>query len=123
MRVRNVISSNAMIVGYINAGDMDSARCIFDKMPEKNAVSWTTMLVGYTKNAFIDLARVIFYSMPERNLVSWTAMITGYTQNGRPNEALSLFRRIETARMRPDAVTMTSVISASGHLRYNCDFT
>ncbi|KAF5194158.1 Pentatricopeptide repeat-containing protein [Thalictrum thalictroides] len=116
MPVRNVISWNAMIVGYVNAGDMDSARGIFDKMPEKNTVSWTTMLVGYTKNAILDMARVVFDSMPERNLVSWTAMITGYAQNGRPNEALSLFRRMETARMRPDAVTMTSVISASGQL-------
>ncbi|KAF8408336.1 hypothetical protein HHK36_007485 [Tetracentron sinense] len=116
MPARNVISWNAMIVGYVNAGDLDSARSIFDKMPERNIVSWTTMLIGYTKNGIIDLARVLFDAMPDRNLVSWTAMITGYAQNGRPNEALALFRRMEKAPVKPDAVTMTSVISASAQL-------
>ncbi|OVA20561.1 Pentatricopeptide repeat [Macleaya cordata] len=72
-------------------------------------------------NALIDMygkysARVLFDSMPERNLVSWTAMITGYAQNGRPNEALELFRGMEKARIKPDAVTMTGVISASAQL-------
>ncbi|PIA64491.1 hypothetical protein AQUCO_00100164v1 [Aquilegia coerulea] len=111
MSQRDVVSYNALLGAHARI-----ARGIFDKMPEKNAVSWVTMLVGYMKNGFIDLARVIFDSMPERNLISWTAMITGYAQNGRPNEALSLFRRMETEQMRPDAFTMTSVISASGQL-------
>ncbi|KAF9603094.1 hypothetical protein IFM89_033819 [Coptis chinensis] len=43
-------------------------------------------------------------------------MITGYAQNGRPNEALMLFRRMEEVGVKPDAVTMTSVISASAQL-------
>ncbi|KAF6149569.1 hypothetical protein GIB67_003717 [Kingdonia uniflora] len=113
MEVRNVISWNAMIVGYINGGDLDEARGVFDVMPERNLVSWMTMLVGYTKNGFVDLARVLFDSMPEKNLVSWTAMITGYAQNRRPNEALGLFRGMP---IKPDAVTMTSVISAASQL-------
>ncbi|XP_010263384.1 PREDICTED: putative pentatricopeptide repeat-containing protein At5g37570 [Nelumbo nucifera] len=116
MPERNVISWNAMIVGYINAGDLDSARRVFDEMPERNVVSWTTMLVGYTKNSLVKSARILFDAMPERNLVSWTAMITGYAQNGQPSEALALFCRMERARMKPDAVTMTGVISASAQL-------
>lgn len=116
MPVRNVISWNAMIVGYVNGSDLDSARWIFDSMPERNVVSWTTMIVGYTKGGNMDVARILFEAMPERNLVSWTAMITGYAQNGQPSEALSLFRRMEMVRVKPDAVTMTGVISASAQL-------
>ncbi|MCL7038860.1 hypothetical protein MKW94_000476 [Papaver nudicaule] len=116
MPVRNVISFNGMIVGYVNSGDLDSARRVFDRMPEKNVVSWTTMLVGYAKNGFVDSARFLFDTMPERNLFAWTAMINGYAQNGRPSEALELFRRMEKARIKPVAVTMTGVISASAQL-------
>ncbi|XP_058092704.1 putative pentatricopeptide repeat-containing protein At5g37570 [Magnolia sinica] len=116
MPARNVISWNAMIVGYVNGGDLDSARGVFDEMPERNVVSWTTMIVGYTKSGSVDVAKLLFDAMPERNLISWTAMITGYAQNGRPTEALELFRRMEMARMKPDAITMTGVISASAQL-------
>ncbi|KAK9117363.1 hypothetical protein Sjap_016310 [Stephania japonica] len=116
MPERNVISWNAMLVGYVNGGELEFARYVFDRMPERNVVSWTTMLVGYTKNGWLELGRVVFDSMPERNLVSWTAMITGYAQNGRPGEALKLFRKMEELGMKPDAVTMTSVISATAQL-------
>ncbi|KAL5717986.1 hypothetical protein ACHQM5_010932 [Ranunculus cassubicifolius] len=116
MPVRNVISWNGMIVGYVNAGELNLARGVFDRMPQRNVVSWTTILVGYTKNGYMDLAEGIFSSMPERNLISWTAMITGYAQNGHPKEALCLFRKMETIGIKPDAVTMTSVMSAIGQL-------
>ncbi|KAJ4966788.1 hypothetical protein NE237_018637 [Protea cynaroides] len=116
MPVSNVISWNAMIVGYVNGSDLDSARAVFDRMPERNVVSWTTMLVGYTKHGLVGSARDLFDAMPQRNLISWTAMITGYAQNGQPGEALALFHRMEEARIKPDAATMTSVISACAQL-------
>ncbi|GAB4860593.1 hypothetical protein Ancab_035754 [Ancistrocladus abbreviatus] len=116
MSMRNVISWNAMIVGYVNGGDLNSARAIFDEMPERDAVSWTTMLIGYTRNGQVDLARVLFNSMPEKTLVCWTAMISAYTQNDRPTEALALFHKMERARVKADAFTMTAVISALAQL-------
>ncbi|KAG6683783.1 hypothetical protein I3842_12G031800 [Carya illinoinensis] len=116
MPVRNVISWNAMIVGYVNSGDLGSARAIFDRMPQRNSVSWAAMLVGYTKNGLIDAAKSLFDEMPEKSLFCWTAMISGCAQNGRPSEALELFRRMEKAHVRPDAYTITAVISASAQL-------
>ncbi|KAM1340000.1 hypothetical protein ACFX2H_038456 [Malus domestica] len=113
---KNVISWNAMVVGYVNSGDLVSARAVFDRMPDRNAVYWTTMLVGYTKSGFMDKAKTLFDEMPERGLICWKAMISGYSQNGRPSEALSLFRRMEKARVKPDAFTMTAVISALAQL-------
>ncbi|KAM2075965.1 hypothetical protein ACFX1T_038769 [Malus domestica] len=113
---KNVISWNAMVVGYVNSGDLVSARAVFDRMPDRNAVYWTTMLVGYTKSGFMDKAKALFDEMPERGLICWKAMISGYSQNGRPSEALSLFRRMERARVKPDAFTMTAVISALAQL-------
>ncbi|KAG9446616.1 hypothetical protein H6P81_012744 [Aristolochia fimbriata] len=117
MQERNVISYNAMIVGYVNSGDLNSARDVFDGMPFRNVVSWTTMIVGYTKNGLVDVARRLFDEMRERNLITWTAMITGYSQNGQPSEALALFDRMVTSTgIRPDAATMTGVISAIAQL-------
>ncbi|KAL6182531.1 hypothetical protein ACLB2K_043950 [Fragaria x ananassa] len=116
MQGRNAISWNAMIVGYVNSGDVVSARDVFDRMPERDGVSWTTMLVGYTKNGFMDRARGLFEEMRERSLICWTAMISGYSQSGRASEALSVFWRMEKSGVKPDEFTMTAVISALAQL-------
>ncbi|TQD72758.1 hypothetical protein C1H46_041677 [Malus baccata] len=113
---KSVISWNAMVLGYVNSGDLVSARAVYDRMPDRNAVSWTTMLMGYTKSGFMDKAKALFDEMPERGLICWTAIISGYSQNGRPSEALSFFRRMEKARVKPDAFTMKAVISALAQL-------
>ncbi|CAN6476188.1 unnamed protein product [Victoria cruziana] len=116
MPVRNVISWNAMIVGYVRSENLSAAAEVFDAMPERNVVSWTTMVVGYTKCAWMETAYHLFERMPQRNLISWTAMITGYTQNGQPREALKMFRRMRGSDVKPDVVTMTSVIAACAQL-------
>ncbi|KAL9228387.1 hypothetical protein vseg_003976 [Gypsophila vaccaria] len=116
MPVRNLISWNAMVVGYVNSGDLSSARAVFDTMFERDAVTWTTILVGYTKKGMMDLARTIFDDMPDKTLVCWTAMISGFAQNRRANDALMYFRRMQETRVKPDALTMTAVISALAQL-------
>ncbi|KAL5225591.1 hypothetical protein ABZP36_012230 [Zizania latifolia] len=45
---RNVVSWNSMIMCYIRASDVCSARALFDEMPDKDLVSWNTMISGYT---------------------------------------------------------------------------
>lgn len=42
-------------------------------------------------------------------------MIAGYAQNGHGNEALTLFYQMPLADMKPNAVTMTSVLQACAH--------
>ncbi|XP_031489966.1 pentatricopeptide repeat-containing protein At3g29230-like [Nymphaea colorata] len=116
MPVRNVISWNAMIVGYVRCENFSAAAEAFDAMPERNIVSWTTMVVGCTKCGQMETGRRLFERMPQRNLISWTAMITGYAQNGQPKEALKMFHRMRDSNVKPDAVTMTSVITACAQL-------
>ncbi|KAK9726689.1 hypothetical protein RND81_05G230700 [Saponaria officinalis] len=113
---KNLISWNAMVVGYVNNGHLNSARTIFDTMPERNIVTWTTLLVGYTKKGLMDFAKNIFNEMPEKTLVCWTAMISGFAQNKRPNDALTYFYQMQETRVKPDALTMTAVISALAQL-------
>uniref|UniRef100_A0A2P2IIQ4 Uncharacterized protein MANES_14G081300 n=1 Tax=Rhizophora mucronata TaxID=61149 RepID=A0A2P2IIQ4_RHIMU len=50
MSVRNVVSWNSLLAGYMRSGNVNGARRIFDEMMERNVVSWTTMIVGYARN-------------------------------------------------------------------------
>ncbi|PON82667.1 DYW domain containing protein [Trema orientale] len=101
---------------YARAGDVWSAQHLFDTMPEKSLVSLTAMLTCYAKHGKLDEARLLFDVMPERDVVCWNVMIDGYTQHGMPNEALLLFRKMLRAKVKPNEVTVLSLVSACGQL-------
>ncbi|XP_049934699.1 pentatricopeptide repeat-containing protein At3g29230 [Nymphaea colorata] len=109
---RDIVSWNTMIDGYVRCGDMESAYKLFSKMPERNVVSWSTMLSGYCKAGDLDMARLLFDKMPRRTLVPWTIMIAGYAQKGDVAAASLLYEDMEMARLEPDEVAATTILSA-----------
>ncbi|KAE8679955.1 NAC domain-containing protein 7-like [Hibiscus syriacus] len=59
----------------------------------------------------------VFDEMPVRDLVSWSSMISCFANNNLGYEALGLFQEMQLARnLKPDEVTMLSVISAVSSL-------
>jgi pentatricopeptide repeat protein len=49
--VRDLVSWNSMVAGYVGCGDMVLAQSMFDEMPQRDAFSWATMIDGYGKQA------------------------------------------------------------------------
>jgi pentatricopeptide repeat protein len=90
----NLFVGSSLIDVYVKCKNVEKARKVFDKMPERNVVSWTAMLAGYAHNGRVDDALKLFREMPEKNAVSWNAMIAGFTQNGFVEEALKLFQEM-----------------------------
>ncbi|XP_042498984.1 pentatricopeptide repeat-containing protein At4g21065-like [Macadamia integrifolia] len=64
----------------------------------------------------IEFARKVFDDMPKLNPVTWSAMIGGYARLGLSTDAVGLFRRMQIDGVRPDEVTMVSVLSACADL-------
>lgn len=60
----------------------------------------------------IEFARILFEEMPKCDSVSWSAMIGGYAKLGMSIEAVQLFREMQISGVRPDEITMVSVLSA-----------
>eukprot|EP01018_Ginkgo_biloba_P034075 Gb_04450 [translate_table: standard] len=74
-------------------------------------------LVGvYAKCGMMENAHQLFDKMPQRDVVSWTAMIAGYAQNGHPSEALMFFHQMQRAGVKPNRVTILSVLPACADL-------
>eukprot|EP01018_Ginkgo_biloba_P037492 Gb_02031 [translate_table: standard] len=71
----------------------------------------------YAKCGNLENARLVFEKMSDRDVVPWTAMIAGYTQNGHANEALTLFGQMHLAGMKPNPITMSSVLPACARLQ------
>eukprot|EP01018_Ginkgo_biloba_P020807 Gb_00199 [translate_table: standard] len=75
-----------------------------------------SLVTMYAKCGSIDLARQLFDKMSNRDVVSWNAMIVGFAQNGHSSDALSLFNQMLQANLKPDSITLVSVLQACAHL-------
>ncbi|XP_050369748.1 pentatricopeptide repeat-containing protein At5g27110 [Argentina anserina] len=61
-------------------------------------------------------AEKVFGKMPKANVVSWNVMISGYVKVGNYFEALGIFEEMKEAGVRPNAITVTSILSACSQL-------
>ncbi|OMO85726.1 hypothetical protein COLO4_21492 [Corchorus olitorius] len=107
---------SALVTMYASCGCMDLAKKVFDQMAPKDLFVSTAMVTGYSRHGRVEDARLIFDQMEEKDLVCWSAMISGYAESDQPQEALRLFNELQVLGIKPDQVTMLSVISACAHL-------
>ncbi|XP_024964875.1 pentatricopeptide repeat-containing protein At3g21470-like [Cynara cardunculus var. scolymus] len=93
MPVKNVVTWNAIIGGYMRNGRTKPALCLFEKMSYRTTVSWIEMIEGYARTGDTKMARCIFDQVPLvlRNVVTWTVMVEGYASNGQMNAAKDIF--------------------------------
>ncbi|KAF5178058.1 Pentatricopeptide repeat-containing protein [Thalictrum thalictroides] len=116
MKDRTAATWNSMISAYTKRGNITVARELFDVMPNKNEKSWNVMVCGYTRSGEFDVAGRLFNYMPIKTLPTWNAMIAGYTQASRPAEALTLFHQMQLAGVRPDEITVVSILPSCAQL-------
>ncbi|KAK1562975.1 hypothetical protein Q3G72_020286 [Acer saccharum] len=85
-------------------------RCGFDS----NVFIVNGLVTFYLRcNEFASL-RVLFDRMPHRDIVSWNSMIAGYSQGGFYAESKGLYKEMLNSTVRPDGVTVISVLQACG---------
>ncbi|KAF5202818.1 Pentatricopeptide repeat-containing protein [Thalictrum thalictroides] len=111
---RNEVSWTAMIVGYLNFGDLELAQKLFDEMPHRVIGTWNAMIGGYVKFGHLNNARKLFDKMPERDLVSFTLLIDGYAKAGDMASAKYLFEQAP----QKDVVAWSALIS--GYVQNGC---
>ncbi|KAJ6695130.1 REPEAT-CONTAINING PROTEIN putative-RELATED [Salix koriyanagi] len=57
-------------------------------------------------------AREFFNQMTTKDVISWTEIICGYVKKGEFNEALKLFRKMNMDGIKPDPLSISSVLPA-----------
>ncbi|GMH01902.1 hypothetical protein Nepgr_003741 [Nepenthes gracilis] len=70
----------------------------------------------YAKCGLIESASNVFKSMAKKDLISWNTIIGGLAMHGHAADALALFAQMQTAGVKPDAITFIGVLSACTHL-------
>ncbi|KAL6649823.1 hypothetical protein ACP70R_014047 [Stipagrostis hirtigluma subsp. patula] len=107
---------NALIHMYSSCLDVVAARRLFDSGECLDHFSWNSMIAGYLKNGCVEDAKALFSAMSVKDNVSWSTMISGCVQNNQSSEALNLFGNMRAHGIKPDEVTLVSVISACTNL-------
>eukprot|EP01018_Ginkgo_biloba_P025794 Gb_04080 [translate_table: standard] len=124
MHVAGVTPDSITIVSVLSAcahlGALQQGKWIHNyiigRELESDVSVGNSLLTMYTKCGCIDIARQLFDKMLKRDVVTWNAMIAGYAQDGHSNEALTLFNQMQLSGMKPNMVTMMSVLPACAEL-------
>lgn len=69
----------------------------------------------YSKCKCVDKALEVFRNISGKNVISWTSLILGLRINNRSFEALLFFRQMKES-MKPNSVTLISVLSACARI-------
>ncbi|KNA21879.1 hypothetical protein SOVF_039030 [Spinacia oleracea] len=114
----NSFIQSALLDMYAKCGNMVAARRIFDGLGLlRNSAAWNVMISAYARTGDLATARDLFDRMREKNIITWNSMIAGYAQNGQSPQAIELFKQmLIIGHLKPDDVTMVSVLSACGHI-------
>ncbi|KAL4185479.1 hypothetical protein AMTRI_Chr10g6140 [Amborella trichopoda] len=69
-----------------------------------------TLLAFYSSLGNVREALQVFDEMTLKDIVSWNTIIRGYAQNGHGHEALQMFSELQGTSLRPNEVTVVSVL-------------
>nr|GMD87573.1 pentatricopeptide repeat-containing protein At1g53600, mitochondrial [Ipomoea batatas] len=88
---------------------------VFKMRLEYDLLIQSSLVSMYSKCGSLNDAYRVFKSVREPNIFIFNAMITGFAQNGLGNEALILFKELESEGEKPNGITFIGVLSACAH--------
>ncbi|KAL5734762.1 hypothetical protein ACOSP7_032623 [Xanthoceras sorbifolium] len=116
----NKVSAGSALLAAGELGDLEKGKEIQDLVMRQNfdidVLLATSIMNMYAKCGELEKAKKLFGELPERDLVAWSAIIAAFVQSGYPEEALSLFRDMQKIYLRPNSVTLMSILPACAQL-------
>lgn len=87
--------------GFVKRKGLDTKLCLAN-----------SLLHLYGKTGSIKNAENLFREMPDKDIISWSSMVACYADNGAETDALDLFNEMLDKRIKPNWVTVVSVLRA-----------
>ncbi|KAK9078359.1 hypothetical protein SSX86_002416 [Deinandra increscens subsp. villosa] len=113
---------NSLLCAYGRYGVLEAAKKLFSEIQNKSLVSWNALISSYAQVGLCDEAFSTFLNLKNSgnnlvpNVISWSAVISGFASNGRPDESLKLFRKMQLAKVSPNVITISTVLSVCADL-------
>ncbi|KAH6818667.1 Tetratricopeptide repeat superfamily protein [Perilla frutescens var. frutescens] len=116
----NPTTISSLLVACAKSARLQHGRFIHGYIIRNNVFSdiyvESSLVDFYFKCGRVALAENVFRVMPKSNIVSWNVMISGYVSAGFYFEALGVYDDMTAASVRPDAITLTSAVTACSQL-------
>ncbi|KAL0912117.1 hypothetical protein M5K25_018068 [Dendrobium thyrsiflorum] len=110
----NLHLDTKFIIFFAKAGDLVSARKVFDEMPEKNVVSWTALMSGYSQNGFLEETLAIFSLMHrscnKANQFTYASVLKACTGTNCIRSGLQIQGCIEKSRFRQNLYVNSALV-------------
>ncbi|KAH9326423.1 hypothetical protein KI387_006601 [Taxus chinensis] len=124
MQLANILPNSITMVSLLQACSHLAAvgigECIHSYVVrigfQFDVILTTAFIDMYAKCGNMMIARKLFDKMSRRNEICWNAIVAGNVQNGLFSEALTLFNHMQLADVKPNCVTVISVLPACAHL-------
>lgn len=104
-----------------HSADLDKAKGIHEEAIkfglDSNLLLGNVLVDTYGKCGFSEGARRVFNDLPEKDVVSWTSLIAAYVNCRLPIEALQTFRDMVLSGMKPNSVTLSTVLRVCSELK------
>ncbi|KAM1032209.1 hypothetical protein ACFX15_035208 [Malus domestica] len=124
-RARPVVPDNLLLLSVAKAcaalGDIRNAKELHD-----DAIGFgfhldvslgNAMVDMFGKCKYVDGARLVFDAMAVKDVVSWTSLCSCYVNCGMPRQGLEAFREMGLNGVRPNVVTVSSILPACSELK------
>ncbi|CAL0308300.1 unnamed protein product [Lupinus luteus] len=106
----------SILRAYTDVDDLEQGKslhgCVIKMGLEDEPDLLISLTSFYAKCGQVTVARSFFDQMETPNVIMWNAMISGYAKNGHAEEAVQLFRDMISRNVRPDSVSVRSMVLA-----------
>ncbi|XP_042036877.1 putative pentatricopeptide repeat-containing protein At2g01510 [Salvia splendens] len=103
---------NFQLKHLVAQSKLSEASKLFDEMPRRNICSVNMMISCHVKSGNLAYAHQLFDGMGDRTAVSWTILMGGYARSNKPMGAFNLYAEMFRSGMKPDHVTVTTLLSS-----------
>ncbi|KAI4332083.1 hypothetical protein L6164_017021 [Bauhinia variegata] len=83
---------------------------------DRRTFTINALMATYAKLGRVDYSKALFEFFDDRDMVSWNTIISSFSQNDQFMEALFFIRSMILDGVKPDGVTLASVLPACSHL-------
>lgn len=118
--LEDITIGNAVVVMYAKLGLVDSARAVFNWLPNKDVISWNTIISGYAQNGFASEAIEMYNIMEEEggeisaNQGTWVSVLPACSQAGALRQGMKLHGRLLKNGLYLDVFVGTSLADMYG---------
>ncbi|KAK2967419.1 hypothetical protein RJ640_022351 [Escallonia rubra] len=108
MGLRNAVSWNAMITGYLDVGECKKALDIFSQMLI-DGFRFNALVNMYSKTGSLRSSCDLFGSIGTRDVALWNSTISAYVESGFIEDAMSLFAEMRFEGIKADERTIAII--------------